>query len=477
MRDAEESTTPAHAAQNAPRAETPLQAPNPGPAAEAATDGDEARKRARRIERFAPPTPYEFAMAAATATAARMAAGRAHDWSARDPPADELSVANHTRGVASAALSTRRKQIGRAALRPEPAAVPNGSNTPKAAATDVAKGACDTAASAIAAPTPGMPQHCATRAISMPVPAGEPEATRVPEAGSAAATEERVANGACAIAAPTPGTPDRQAIRATSLPAPAAEPGATTVPEGGSPTVAGEGATSSMRTIDAPSLGDQTGRAEKAARISREAPVAVPNGSSKRVAKGTRAIDAPTPGTLDRQAIRATSLPAPAAKPGATTVPEGGSPTVAEEGVAGGLRTNVAPSPGDPEGCANTAAPALMTSPATDPDGSSTPTVTTAWLSVATRDAAILLIPVAHHPSVGLGVACHNTVPLGPFRCLCPRASPKRRESQRRARPQTQKNASQTERAPVPRQLPARPTDRPSEPRLCLHPRPSPERQ
>jgi hypothetical protein len=42
-----------------------------------------------------------------------------------------------------------------------------------------------------------------------------------------------------------------------------------------------------------------------------------------------------------------------------------------------------------------------MTSPATDPDGSSTPTVTTEWLSTATRDAAILLIPVAHHPSVG----------------------------------------------------------------------------
>jgi hypothetical protein len=42
-----------------------------------------------------------------------------------------------------------------------------------------------------------------------------------------------------------------------------------------------------------------------------------------------------------------------------------------------------------------------MTSPATDPDGSSAPTVTTEWLSVATRDAAILLIPVAHHPSVG----------------------------------------------------------------------------
>jgi len=492
MRDAEASTTPAHAAQNAPRAETPLQAPNPGPAAEAATDGDEARKRARRIERFAPPTPYEIAMAAATATAARMAAGRAHDWSARDPPADELSVANHTRGVASAGPSTRRKQIGRAALRPEPAAVPNGSNTPEAAATDVAKGACDTAASAIAAPTTGMPQHCANRAISMPVPAGEPEATRVPEAGSAAATEERVANGTRALAAPTPGTLDRQAIRATSLPAPAAKPGATTVPEGGSPTVAAKGVASRMRTIGAPSLGDQTGRADKAARISRATPVAVPDGSSKRVANGTRALAAPTPGTLDRQAIRATSLPAPAAKPGATTVPEGGSPTVAEEGVAGGLRASVAPSPGDPTGCADTAArisratpvavpdgsskrvangtralaaptpgtldrqairatslpapaakpgattvpeggsptvaeegvtgglrasvapspgdptgcadtaaPTLMTSPATDPDGSSAPTVTTGWLSVATRDAAILLIPVAHHPSVG----------------------------------------------------------------------------
>ena len=301
---------------------------------------------------------------------------------------------------------------------PVPAGEPEAARVPEAgsaAATEerVANGACDTAASAIAAPTPGMPQHCATRAISMPVPASEPEATRVPEAGSTADTEERVANGACASAAPTPGTPDRQAIRATSLPAPAAEPGATIVPEGDSPTVAGEGATSSMRTIDAPSLGDQTGRAEKAARISREAPVAVPNGSGKRVANGTRVLDAPTPGTLDRQAIRATSLPAPAAKPGATTVPEGGSPTVAEEGVTGGLRASVAPSPGDPTGCANTAAPTLMTSPATDPDGSSAPTVTTEWLSVATRDAAILLIPVAHHPSVGLGVACHNTVPLG----------------------------------------------------------------
>ena len=139
----------------------------------------------------------------------------------------------------------------------------------------------------------------------MPVPAGEPEATRVPEAGSAAATEERVANGACAIAAPTPGTPYRQAIRATSLPAPAAEPGATMVPEGDSPTVAEEGVTSRMRTIDAPSPGDQTGRADKAARTSRAAPVAVPNGSSKRVAKGTRAIDAPTPGTLYRRAVKA----------------------------------------------------------------------------------------------------------------------------------------------------------------------------
>jgi hypothetical protein len=360
MRDAEASTTPAHTAQSAPWAEAPLQAPDRGPAAEAVTDSDEARKRARHIERFAPPTPYEIAMAAATATAARMAAGRAHDWSARETPADELGVANHTRGVASAVPSTRRTQVGRAASQPEPAAVPKGSNTPKAAATDVAKGACDTAASAIAAPTPGMPQHCAIRAISMPVPAGEPEAarvpeagsaaateervangacdtaasaiaaptpgmpqhcairaismpvpagepeaTRVPEAGSAAATEERVANGACAIAAPTPGTPYRQAIRATSMPAPAAEPGATTVPEGGSPTVAEEGVTSRMRTIVAPSPGDQTGRADKAARTSRAAPVAVPNGSSKRVAKGTRAIDAPTPGTLYRRAVKA----------------------------------------------------------------------------------------------------------------------------------------------------------------------------
>ena len=65
------------------------------------------------------------------------------------------------------------------------------------------------------------------------------------------------------------------------------------------------------------------------------------------------------------------------------------------------MRTVGAPSPDDPTGGAGTAAPTLMTSPATDPDGSSTPTVTTEWLSVATCDAAILLIPVAHHPSVG----------------------------------------------------------------------------
>ncbi|KOO29829.1 hypothetical protein Ctob_016126, partial [Chrysochromulina tobinii] len=65
------------------------------------------------------------------------------------------------------------------------------------------------------------------------------------------------------------------------------------------------------------------------------------------------------------------------------------------------MRTVGAPSPDDSTGGAGTAAPTLMTSPATDPDGSSTPTVTTEWLSVATRDAAILLIPVAHHPSVG----------------------------------------------------------------------------
>ena len=206
---------------------------------------------------------------------------------------------------------------------PVPAGEPEAARVPEAgsaAATEerVANGACDTAASAIAAPTPGMPQHCATRAISMPVPAGEPEATRVPEAGSAAATEERVANGACAIAAPTPGTPYRQAIRATSLPAPAAEPGATMVPKGGSPAVAEEGVTSRMRTIDAPSPGDQTGRADKAARTSRAAPVAVPNGSSKRVAKGTRAIDAPTPGTLYRGAVKAPPSPAPAAEPEAT---------------------------------------------------------------------------------------------------------------------------------------------------------------
>eukprot|EP00900_Chrysochromulina_parva_P012604 jgi/Chrpa1/21344/Chrysochromulina_OHIO_Genome00026080-RA len=156
-----------------------------------------------------------------------------------------------------------------------------------------------------------------------------------------------------------------------------------------------------MRIIDAPSPGDQTGRADKAARTSRAAPVAVPNGSSKRVAKGTRAIDAPTPGTLYRGAVKAPPSPAPAAEPEATTVPERSSPTVAEEGATSRMRTVGAPSPDDSTGGAGTAAPTLMTSPATDPDGSSTPTVTTEWLSVATRDAAILLIPVAHHPSVG----------------------------------------------------------------------------
>jgi hypothetical protein len=170
-------------------------------------------------------------------------------------------------------------------------------------------------------------------------------------------SSKRVAKGTRAIDAPTPGTLYRGAVKAPPSPAPAAEPGATSVPEGDSPTVAEEGVTSRMRTIDAPSPGDQTGRADKAARTSRATPVAVPDESSKRVANGTRALAAPTPGTLDRQAIRATSLPAPAAKPGATTVPEGGSPTVAEEGVAGGLRASVAPSPGGPTGCADTAAP------------------------------------------------------------------------------------------------------------------------
>ena len=142
-----------------------------------------------------------------------------------------------------------------------------------------------------------------------------------------------------------------------------------------------------MRTIDAPSPGDQTGRADEAARISRAAPVAVPNGSSKRVAKGTRAIDAPTPGTIYRGAFKVPPLPAPAAEPGATMVPEGDSPTVAEEGVSSRMRTIGAPSPDDPTGGADTAAPTLMTSPATDPDWSSTLTVTTEWLSIATRDA------------------------------------------------------------------------------------------
>ena len=428
--DAEASTAPAHGAQSALRAEAPLQAPQRGPAAEGATDSDEARKRARRIDRFAPPTPYEIAMAAATATAARMAAGRAHDWSARDLPTDEQGVASHTRSVALAVPSTQRTQVGKATSNTEPAAVPNRSNTPTASATGVARGVRGNAESAIAAPTPGMPRNRAIRATSMPVPAGEPAATKVPDEGSATATEERVANGTRAVAAPTPGTLHRQAIKAASLPAPAAEPKATKVPKGGSPTVAEEGVTGDLRASVAPSPGDPMGCADTAAPITTTSPAADPDGSSairatsmpvpagepaatkvpdggsatateERVANGTCAVAAPPPGTLYRQAIKAASLPAPAAEPKATKVPKGGSPTVAEEGVTGDLRASDAPSPDDPMGCADTAAPITMASPATDPDGSSTPKVTTEWLSVATRDAAILLIPVAHHPSVG----------------------------------------------------------------------------
>ena len=48
------------------------------------TDDDEVRKR-RRIERFTPPTPSEIALSTAAATAARMMAGSAIDWSAQQP--------------------------------------------------------------------------------------------------------------------------------------------------------------------------------------------------------------------------------------------------------------------------------------------------------------------------------------------------------------------------------------------------------
>ena len=73
-------------------------------AASATPDADEVRKR-RRIERFTPPTTSEIAMSAAAATAARIAAGRAHDWSAQSPPAGDVAGSTRTR-------QARRQQAG-----------------------------------------------------------------------------------------------------------------------------------------------------------------------------------------------------------------------------------------------------------------------------------------------------------------------------------------------------------------------------
>ena len=154
--DASGGTTPPSVARSAPRADAPPQAPEQGPATEAATGDSEARKRARRSERFAPPTPYEIAMAAAATTAARMAAGRAIDWSTRDPPANKQEGASET--------------------------------------------------SAIAAPAHGTLYGGVAKTASLPAPAAKPEATTVPKAGPTTGAEEGIASGTCAFGAPSAGT-------------------------------------------------------------------------------------------------------------------------------------------------------------------------------------------------------------------------------------------------------------------------------
>ena len=72
--------------------------------ASATPDDDEARKR-RRIDRFTPSIQPETATGAAAATAARIAAGRAHDWSAQNPPAGDVVGSTRTR-------QARRQQAG-----------------------------------------------------------------------------------------------------------------------------------------------------------------------------------------------------------------------------------------------------------------------------------------------------------------------------------------------------------------------------
>ncbi len=99
-------------------------------------------------------------MAAAAATAARMAAGRAHDWSARDLPASEHVVASGTGGDATPMSSARKRTAVRAA-------------------------------SAFAAPPPDGQAKRANTATSVPAPAAEPEAAIAPKEGSPTVAEHR----------------------------------------------------------------------------------------------------------------------------------------------------------------------------------------------------------------------------------------------------------------------------------------------
>ena len=81
----------------------------------ATPDDDEAHKR-RRIERFTPPTQSETAMGAAAPTAARIAAGRAHDWSTQCPPGGDVAGSTRTRQA--------RRWRGSPLLRRRPLALP-----------------------------------------------------------------------------------------------------------------------------------------------------------------------------------------------------------------------------------------------------------------------------------------------------------------------------------------------------------------